>query len=174
MYTASYENTGEAFMQMFNHFSIGKDFENTSGEMHNSPLGYVFLYVFSSLLLMLVLSQFFIAILVSAWQDAADLKASIAEDASLPPGYQKRPDERSLGARACEAVVFGLCGYSIHGKAFGQSIKHALAHCEDVTIWNLNTRRAEAEGFWASADDELTREEQNELFLFKHGLVEFL
>ena len=46
MYTASYENTGEAFMQMFNHFSIGKDFENTSGEMHNSPLGYVFLYVF--------------------------------------------------------------------------------------------------------------------------------
>ena len=171
VYTPSYETTGEAFMQMFNHFATGKDFENDGGEYDNSPFGYVVLYVFSTLLLLLVLSQTFVAILVSAWQGAADRKAEIEENASLPPGFQKRAETRSLWAQFLESVVFSVTGYSLRAGAFGPQIKHALGHCTDVISGNLKHRRKQAEGFWATEEEALTAEEENELFLFNNGLT---
>ena len=171
VYTPSYETTGEAFMQMFNHFATGKDFENTGGEFDNSPFGYTLLYVFGTLLLLLVLSQTFVAILVGAWQGAAELKAELKENASLPPGFQERADTQSLGARVLEAAVSCLTGYSLRAGAFGPQIKHALGHCADVIKQNLKHRRTQAEGFWAGEDEALTAEEETELFLFNNGLT---
>ena len=46
-------------------------------EYVNEPIGYSILYLFSTILLLLLLSQFFIAILVSSWDAARDFKHNV-------------------------------------------------------------------------------------------------
>ena len=56
-------------------------------EYVNEPIGYSILYLFSTILLLLLLSQFFIAILVSSWDAARDFKHNVDEVEQMPsPG----------------------------------------------------------------------------------------
>jgi len=99
VYSSAYETYGEAMLHQFNFFSMGGEF-STEGEYQNSPYGYLFLYLFGQLVLFLVLSQFFIAILVSAWDDATHLKEKVKEDAYMPPGFSRTPHDMRVAAVA--------------------------------------------------------------------------
>ena len=56
----------------------------------NEPIGYSILYLFSTILLLLLLSQFFIAILVSSWDAARDFKHNVDDVEQMPPGFYWR------------------------------------------------------------------------------------
>lgn len=53
VFTSSYETYGEAFFYAFDTFAHGKNYQR-SAEESNAKIGYVFLYLFSSIILMLV------------------------------------------------------------------------------------------------------------------------
>ena len=72
----------------------GAEPQPASRGVRNSTFGYIFIYLFSALFLLLVLAQFFIAILVSAWEAASDLKVEQARVHKLPPGFNWAPDTR--------------------------------------------------------------------------------
>ena len=102
VYTSAYETFSEALAIQFNFFAMGGEF-STEGEYQNAAYGYVFLYLFGQLVLFLVLSQFFIAILVSAWDEATNLKEQAKEDSYMPPGFSLTPT--SVRAAAVAAAT---------------------------------------------------------------------
>ena len=70
-------------LHTFNVFSNGGELEFES-EYANNPVGYIFLFLVGCVVLLLVLSQFFIAILVASWDAAAQQSREIARLYSLP------------------------------------------------------------------------------------------
>ena len=172
VYTDLYDSQLHAFLGTFNAFANGLNFDNNSKDIKNSEVGYIFIYLFASLVLLLVLSQFFIAILVSAWDAAAEQEKELEARQALPPGFRKAPDSnrpwwKVWGGR----VVFLLFGYSIEANGWGTRIKHALNHSVRTRQWKLEQRKLQAEELFANDSAELTRAEENELFLFEHGIA---
>ena len=170
VYSDAYDDYGEALLTLFNHFAMGGDFEN-SGEIDNSPFGFIFLYLFGQLVLFLVLSQFFIAILVAAWDSATELKASAAAETHMPPGFYWRPTHRSIVSRLLGSLIFFMTGYSMEARAFGQHVKHALSHCVDSLTKESEERREQASQMWATEADALTQAEEDNEFLLEQGLA---
>jgi len=170
VYTDSYSTTGEAFMRTFQQFSIGEELD-LEHDYKNSPYGYIFLYLFSSVALLLVLSQFFIAILVAAWDSAAELKEIELTNDQLPPGFSARDDERPIWLKAAHWLVFCFTGYSIPAGTWSVRIKHAMDHLLTSTEYTLHTRRKQANAPYAPASMALTKAEENGLFMLDLGLV---
>ena len=108
-------------------------------EYVNEPIGYSILYLFSTILLLLLLSQFFIAILVSSWDAARDFKHNVDEVEQMPPGFSWRHDARPRWRRAIVSLRFFVTGYTWSGNASGMRIKrsgrslqrrvHRRVHC---------------------------------------------
>ena len=128
----------------------------------NSPIGYPLFYLFATLFFMLVLSQFFTAILVSAWGAASDIKREQAEASKLPPGFSWGQDTNEWHSRGV-ASLFMLTGYSIQAGASGAAIKYALRYAISTLELKINRLK--------SNTTALTQDEENEIFLFDHGLV---
>ena len=170
VYSSAYDDYGEALLTLFNQFANGGDFEN-EGEIDNSPFGYIFLYLFGQLVLFLVLSQFFIAILVAAWDSATELKLSAAAATQMPPGFRWRPTDRSTLSRLAGSLVFFTTGYSMEARTFGQHVKHALSHCVDSLTKEFDQRREQASQMWATEADALTQDEEDNEFLLEQGLA---
>ena len=138
----------------------------------NSEFGYIFIYFFSSLFLLLVLAQFFIAILVGAWEAAAQLKQKQSKLNRLPPGFKRALNARPWWKKAAHLAFFAMTGYSWDAGASASSIKHALRHAVSTLEFKIKKRRAEADNPYAlGGAAKLTEEEQNEMFLFDNGLV---
>ena len=133
----------------------------------NSEFGYILIYLFSSLFLLLVLSQFFIAILVAAWESAGRIKAEELRVARLPAGFTWRQDERPWYMRAGSACFLALTGFSWEAGASASAIKHALRHCVSTLEFKIKKRKAEADNTYAPKP--LTNDEANEMFLFDHA-----
>lgn len=118
-----------------------------------------------------VLSQFFIAILVSAWDAATLHKAELDAATAAPAGFVKRPLDRPLGKRVAGAVLYALTGYSMLSRCLVAQISFALGTCVRRLENQMNHRRDQAEAMYALESDKLTKAEENEHFLFTHGLV---
>ena len=58
-----------------------------------------------------MLAQFFIAILVSAWEAASDLKVEQARVHKLPPGFNWAPDTRPWWKKILHLMVFAATGW---------------------------------------------------------------
>jgi hypothetical protein len=171
VYTKSYETERDAFLYTFDFLANGHDFDANSGEIKNSTFGYIFIYLFSALFLLLVLAQFFIAILVSAWEAASDLKVEQARVHKLPPGFNWAPDTRPWWKKILHLMVFAATGWVPEVGASGSKIKHALRHAVSTLEFKIKKRKAEAENTYAKNAEGLTEEDENEIFLFEHGLV---
>ena len=133
----------------------------------NSEFGYILIYLFSSLFLLLVLSQFFIAILVAAWEAAGIINEEDARAAKLPPGYKWRPDGRSWYMQTAFLCFLSSTGYSLRARASAGAIKHALSHALSSLEFKINQQREEAENPYNPRS--LTTRESDELFLFDNA-----
>jgi len=70
----------------------------------------VVLYFFSNVLLFLVMSQIFIAILVASWDAAIAAREERHRDASLPPDYQDCGEPSSALTRGSSTLLYWFCG----------------------------------------------------------------
>ena len=162
VFTEDYDTHTEALFHTFDLLANGITFSAGGDYNMNSPIGYPLFYLFATLFLMLVLSQFFIAILVSAWDAASDIKKEQAEASKLPPGFSWGQDTNEWHSRGV-ASLFMLTGYSIQAGASGAAIKYALRYAISTLELKINRLK--------SNTTALTQDEENEIFLFDHGLV---
>ena len=75
-----------AFVQQFDWFVNGQGYDSTDKGYQSEPWTYSILYFSTSIVLFLILAQFFIAIVVSAHEAATAVEAQMKKDAALPPG----------------------------------------------------------------------------------------
>ena len=163
VFTEDYDTHTEALFHTFDLLANGITFSAGGDYNMNSPIGYPLFYLFACLFLMLlVLSQFFIAILVSAWDAASGIKKEQAEASKLPPGFSWGQNTNEWHSRGV-ASLFMLTGYSIQAGASGAAIKYALRYAISTLELKINRLK--------SNTTALTQDEENEIFLFDHGLV---
>jgi len=75
-----------AFVQQFDWFVNGQGYDSSDLGNLSEPWTYSILYFSTSIVLFLILAQFFIAIVVSAHEAAIAVEAQMERDAALPPG----------------------------------------------------------------------------------------
>ena len=79
-------------------------FERESFEYQVAPIGYIIFYLIAVILMYLILSQFFIAIIVSAYDEAAREEEKNAENMRLDEGFiDLHP---ALGRRVLSVVAY--------------------------------------------------------------------
>jgi len=86
----------------------------------------VVLYFFSNVLLFLVMSQIFIAILVASWDAAIAAREERHRDASLPPDYQDCGEPSSALTRGSSTLLYWFCGWDCEHGGFGPALLRAL------------------------------------------------
>jgi hypothetical protein len=130
-----------SFVTVFDAFANGRGFDHessggTEAPYNASPMGYVLMYLISSLVLYLIFSQFFIAILVNAF-DEAKLQEQ-REDAirMRPCGFtETRKFEASYkdyAYRGVDLVLYLVTGYSLKHRAMSHVIVKGLNHSLDL------------------------------------------
>ena len=90
------------------------------------------------------------------------IKKEQAEASKLPPGFKWRQDTNEWHSRG-GASFFMLTGYSVQAGASGTAIKYALGYAFSTLKLKINTLKSNTAA--------LTQDEENEIFLFDHGLV---
>ena len=78
-------------------------FERESFEYQVAPIGYIIFYLIAVILMYLILSQFFIAIIVSAYDEAAQEEEENDKNMRLDEGYIEL--HSPLGRRVLSAVA---------------------------------------------------------------------
>jgi len=106
VFTDSYNDMGGAALNIYDMFANGANFEADGEDLEHNPSAYVLLYLFITLGLFLILAQYFIAILVGAFDEA---KKQLEEEA----GGASRLIVRSKLRHALIVTLQLLCGYSI-------------------------------------------------------------
>ena len=103
-FTDLYDDYPEAVLVTFSTFATGMSFERESFEYQVAPIGYTIFYLIAVILMYLILSQFFIAIIVSAYDEAAREEEENEVNMRLDEGYiDLHP---ALGRRVLSVVAY--------------------------------------------------------------------
>ena len=103
-FTDLYDDYPEAVLVTFSTFATGMSFERESFEYQVAPIGYIIFYLIAVILMYLILSQFFIAIIVSAYADANAEEEENEVNMRLDEGYiDLHP---ALGRRVLSVVAY--------------------------------------------------------------------
>jgi len=144
-----------ALLVQFDYFVNGQELNVRGGDYKSQQTIYMLLYFVSSLVLFLLLSQFFIAIVVNAFDEATERLHHRLDQAELPDGYKLRSTASAewhqlfIGSTAqqserteirgqlrwlVEWACFFLCGFSLPVGCgigtYGLALQHALRFAE--------------------------------------------
>jgi cbb3-type cytochrome oxidase subunit 3 len=135
-FTDLYDDYPEAVLVTFSTFATGMSFDRESFEYQVAPIGYIIFYLIAVILMYLILSQFFIAIIVSAYADANAEEEENEKNMRLDEGYiDLHP---ALGRRVWYIVVYFFTGYSLEFACFMPGI--GLARMLDDLSDEVNDR----------------------------------
>ena len=142
VYTSLYSSQFLALISIFDSFANGKSFSGSSSSTTNggtsayeaSPAGYLLMYLVSALVLFLIFSQFFIAILVNAFDSATTKEAE--EDAlfAKPHGFT----ERKVFASLYKNIAFKVRAYRRAHTHTSKRTRYARTHI--ITRTHHHTR----------------------------------
>jgi Leucine-rich repeat (LRR) protein len=122
-FTDLYNSYQEAVLVSFSTFATGTAFDGDSFEYQVNGKGYVLNYVLSVTLMYLILSQFFIAIIVSAYDAANQEEERHEKEMKLMPGFiELHPP---LGRRMWRILVYFFTGYSLDYACFMPGVRLA-------------------------------------------------
>ena len=122
-FTFLYKSYFEALLNVFTDFATGASFDATVIEYTTQPTGYVLYFILSNVLLYLIFSQFFIAIVVSAYDAALEVERLKAINRQLHPSFEVRP--QPFHRVMADKIVFFWTNYSMNFKCFAPGIRLA-------------------------------------------------
>ncbi|KAG8457576.1 hypothetical protein KFE25_003730 [Diacronema lutheri] len=108
----AYASFGMAFTRVFTSFTVGAEVDEDA--MRVSPAGAALAHYVTNLFLFLIVSQFFIAIVVGSFDATREVERELRRYREIPSGYAPFGSPGPTPRRLADALGY-LCAYRAHG-----------------------------------------------------------